>query len=71
MPAFMFVSHNQSPGDISCQGTFSGRQFMVESCKPMANSTAESNDRVECRPVFIIHWNLWMILVMKNEKKVK
>jgi hypothetical protein len=58
MEAFMFVSHNQSPGNISCQGTFSGRQIMVESYKPTANSIAESNDSVECRPIFIVHWDL-------------
>lgn len=69
MEAFMFVSHHQSPGDISCQGTFSGRQIMVESCKPTTNSITESNDRVECWPVFIVHWDLWMILVMIKWKK--
>jgi hypothetical protein len=64
MEAFMLMSQNQCPGDVSCQGTFPGRQIIVESCKPTANGISEVKDRFEHRPVCIMHWDLRMSLVM-------
>lgn len=64
MEAFMFMSRNQSPGDISCQDTLPSRQVIVEGCKPTANAISEGNDRVERRPVFVFLWDLRMVLAM-------
>ena len=63
MEALMFVRHHQGTGDVPCELVFTAGEIAVQSKETSTNAITETENRVESRPVFVLLWDLGMVLV--------